>query len=73
MSPLIAEIPKLSTAEKLAVMEALWVDLHGALEETEPPEWHREILEGRMRLIESGEAVYEDWSQVKHELRDRTA
>jgi len=31
------------------------------------------ILENRMNLIQSGEAVYEDWQQVKKELRERTA
>jgi len=73
MSPLIDEIPKLSTADKLAIMEALWSDLHGALEESDPPDWHREILDERMRLIRSGEAVYEDWNVVKQELRSRIA
>jgi hypothetical protein len=73
MSPFADEIPKLSMAEKLAVMEALWSDLHENFEESAPPDWHREILEGRMRLIQSGEAVYEDWSRVKNEFRNRIA
>lgn len=73
MTRMIDEIPKLSTAEKLAVMEALWSDLHGGLEESAPPDWHRRILDERKRLIDSGEAVYEDWSRVKHELGNRTA
>lgn len=70
---LIDEIQRLSTAEKLAVMEALWSDLHGCLEESAPPDWHRGILEERMRVIESGEAVYEDWGRVKQELANRKA
>ena len=73
MTHLIDEIPKLSTAEKLAVMEALWSDLHGSLEESAPRDWHRGILEERMRLIESGAAVYEDWDRVKQELAIRKA
>ena len=67
------QIPNLSTAEKLVAMEALWSSLHQTLEESDPPDWHREILRSRMSLIESGDAVYEDWNQVKKELRDRTA
>ena len=49
-------------------MEALWSSLHQTFEDTAPPDWHREILNHRMGLIESGEAVYEDWSQVNKEL-----
>ena len=67
------QIPNLSTAEKLVTMEALWSSLHQTLEESDPPDWHREILRNRMALIESGEAVYEDWNQVKAELRNLTA
>ena len=67
------QIPILTTAEKLMAMEALWSSLHQNFEESEPPDWHREILNHRMELIESGEAVYEDWNLVKKELRERTA
>lgn len=67
------QIPNLTTAEKLMAMEALWSSLHQNFEESDSPDWHREILNRRMELIESGEAVYEDWNQVKKELRERTA
>jgi Putative addiction module component len=73
MPSLCDQIPNLSTAEKLVAMEALWSSLHQNFEDSAPPDWHREILNQRMALIESGEAVYEDWNQVKNELRERTA
>jgi hypothetical protein len=73
MPTLCDQIPNLSTAEKLVAMEALWSSLHQTFEDSAPPDWHREILNHRMGLIESGEAVYEDWNQVKKELRERTA
>ena len=73
MPTLCDQIPNLSTAEKLVAMEALWTSLHQTFEEAAPPDWHREILNRRMELIQSGEAVYEDWNQVKKELRERTA
>ena len=66
------QIPKLSTTEKLVAMEALWSSLHQTFEDSDPPDWHRELLNQRMELIESGKAVYEDWNQVKKELRERT-
>ena len=65
------QIPNLSTAEKLAAMEALWSSLHQTFEDSDPPDWHRELLNQRMKLIESGKAVYQDWDQLKNELRDR--
>lgn len=67
------QIPNLTTAEKLMAMEALWSSLHQNYEDSDLPNWHREILNQRMGLIESGQAVYQDWNQVKKELRDRTA
>jgi hypothetical protein len=72
MATVCDQIPNLSTSEKLVAMEALWSSLHQTFEESDPPEWHREILMRRMEWIESGKAVYEDWSQVKKELRERT-
>jgi len=73
MQTLCDQIPQLSTVEKLAMMEALWNSLHQTIEESAPPDWHREILESRMNLIQSGDAVYEDWDLVKSELRSQTA
>ena len=73
MSNVCDQIPNLTTAEKLLAMEALWRSLHQTFEDSDPPDWHRELLNGRMKLIESGEVVYEDWNQVKKELRERTA
>ncbi len=73
MPTLCDQIPNLSTTEKLVAMEALWSSLHQTFEDSAPPGWHRDILNHRLGLIESGEAVYEDWKQVKEELRERTA
>ncbi len=66
-------IPTLSVTEKLVAMEALWSSLHGTFEQAPSPDWHRAILDERMKLIESGESIYEDWDQVKNELRARMA
>ena len=71
MSNVSEIIPTLSTTEKLAAMEALWTSLHDTWELGEPPKWHEQILEDRAKLIESGDAVYQDWDQVKNELRSR--
>lgn len=71
MSNVCDIIPTLSTTEKLAVMEALWTSLHEKIEQGDCPEWHGDVLHERMKLIESGEARYQGWDQVKRELRAR--
>lgn len=72
MQSLCDQIPKLSTAQKLVAMEALWSSLHDDFEKSTPPDWHRELLHQRLALIQSGRAVYQEWSLVKRELRERT-
>ena len=72
MTTLCEQIPNLSIADKLVAMEALWSSLHQTFEEADPPDWHQEILNHRMELIQSGAAVYEDWKQVKQQLRSQS-
>jgi hypothetical protein len=67
------QIPNLSTAEKLEAMEALWSSLHQTFEKQDSPDWHRDLLQHRTELIESGQAVYQDWNEAKNELRERMA
>ena len=52
------EIMKMSRAERLAAMEALWNSLVQEEAEIESPGWHRDILEERKRKIESGKAEF---------------
>ncbi len=54
----VREIRKMSRAERLATMEALWDSLVEEEGEIESPEWHREVLEERKRKIESGKAEF---------------
>ncbi len=52
------EFKKMSRAERLATMEALWDSLVEEEGEIESPEWHREVLEERKRKIEGGQAEF---------------
>ena len=52
------EIKKMSTKERLQVMEALWDSFMEEESEIESPEWHRVILEERKRKIENGKAEF---------------
>jgi len=52
------EIKKMSRAERLAAMEALWESFLDEESEIESPPWHQDILEERKRRIESGKAEF---------------
>ncbi len=38
------------------------------IEEEEIPEWHKEIVEQRLKDIEEGKAVFHSWDEVKKEI-----
>lgn len=67
----LAEVSKLSLAEKLQIMEAIWVDLRETVDHLEIPANHRTILDERKARIESGEAKVHDWDSVKHSIGRR--
>jgi putative addiction module component (TIGR02574 family) len=52
------EIRKMSRAERLQTIEALWDSLVEEEAEIESPHWHRDVLEERKRKIESGKAEF---------------
>jgi putative addiction module component (TIGR02574 family) len=67
----IEEIKTLSPQEALRAMEALWAQLRQGDAEPESPEWHREELERRERLVNSGEAKFIPWEEAKARIRSR--
>jgi len=52
------EIRRMSRAERLATMEALWDSLVEEESEIESPEWHHDVLAERRRKIEDGKAEF---------------
>jgi hypothetical protein len=69
MSPTI-DLQKMTTSEKLQLMEALWKNLSMTDAEVVSPEWHGEVLAERDRLIGSGEETFIDWETAKKQLRE---
>ena len=65
---IVADIAKLTLREKLQLMEAIWADLRGRVDDMGVPKEHRRILDDRRARIDSGEAKVLDWDQVKHSL-----
>ena len=60
---------KMTTFEKIAVMETLWADLcqHSSLES---PEWHQDVLSSRAQQRLEGNQQPIDWGNAKQQLRD---
>ncbi len=52
------DIKKMSTTERLQIMETLWDSLLYEETQIESPAWHRDILEERKRKIENGKAKF---------------
>jgi len=65
------EILNLSKDEKLELLDALWENLNEEIKDSEIPEWHKEILEERLKKIENGEMEFVSWEKVKEMLQER--
>ncbi len=70
-------LDKMTLAEKLEVMEALWADISKKPDEHPSPAWHREVLEERRSLVEQGKLQFKDWdvaiAELKEEIRENTS
>jgi hypothetical protein len=57
-------LDKMSLAEKLEAMEAIWADLSRNPSQVPVPDWHREVLKARRESPKT----WLDWEQVKASL-----
>ena len=67
------QIDQMTVAEKLRIMEELWDDLRTRAEDVPMPQWHKDLLDERERLIETGEAQFDDWDSARKRIIDRTS
>jgi hypothetical protein len=66
-------LEKMTLAEKLREMEALWADLSRDEHQIESPSWHGDVLHDRAEAVKSGKESFVDWETAKKQLRDRLA
>ena len=59
------EIKKMSTIERLQIMETLWDSFREEESKIESPEWHRDILEERKNKIETGDAEFNTLEELR--------
>jgi putative addiction module component len=67
------QIDQMTLEEKLRAMEALWDDLCQREEDVPVPQWHKDLLDERERLIEQGTAQFRDWETAKKRISERTS
>jgi len=65
------EVPlsKLTLAQKLDLMEAIWDDLARQDKTLESPPWHEEVLKDREQALAAGKATISDWEEAKDRIR----
>ena len=65
------ELPlsKLTLAQKLDLMEAIWDDLARQEKSLESPHCHEEVLKDREKALATGKATVSDWEEAKDRIR----
>jgi len=64
----LEEIHRLPLREKLLLMEAIWEDISREEQSLEVPQWHKEMLDERERLLSEGKAQFVDWEDAKRQI-----
>jgi hypothetical protein len=62
-------LSKLTLAQKLDLMEALWDNLARHEETLESPSWHEGALKDREKALADGTVVVTDWKEAKERIR----
>ena len=63
-------LDQMTIADKLEVMESLWADLSRRPDDLPSPDWHRDVLLDRKRLVEEGKLKFVDWQKAFGQLRE---
>lgn len=66
-------LSKLTLAQKLDLMEAIWEDLAKHENSLESPRWHEQVLRDREEALAAGKAEVSDWEDAKDRIRRNTS
>ena len=66
------EIQAMPLREKLQVMEALWDDIARQDDVLEMPQWQKDLLDERERMVAEGKAEFVDWEVAKEQIAKAT-
>lgn len=62
---LVTKIKEMPLNERIILMEEIWDTLCHEEKEVESPTWHKEILDERVNLINSGKAKFVSIQELK--------
>ena len=68
---LARELEKMTVAQKLDAMEAIWANLTHHADSFEPPAWHKTLLDANKAAVRDGTATYSDWNEARERLRKK--
>lgn len=66
-------LTKLSVAQKLDLMEALWADLTRNEKKLKSPAWHETFLRDREEAFATGKVSLSDWEQAKKRIKKKVS
>jgi hypothetical protein len=66
----LEEIHQLPLRDKLLLLEAIWDDISRQEQDLEVPQWHKELVDERERLLADGKAKFVDWEQAKRQINE---
>ena len=69
----VLQIDRMTLEDKLRAMEALWDGLCRQPDALAVPQWHKDLLDARERLIEQGKARFSDWETARKRIDERTS
>ena len=64
-------LDRMTTLEKLRVIEEVWDDLCRSKEDIPSPSWHADVLRLREEQVRSGESTFLELNEAKRVLRER--
>ena len=64
-------LDRMTTLEKLRVIEEVWDDLCRSKEDIPSPSWHADVLRLREEQVRSGESTFGELNEAKRVLRER--
>lgn len=66
----MADLHKLSVKEKIKVVQILWDDIAKEQSIETIPVEHKKILDERIQKINSGNALFKEWSEVQFKYQN---
>lgn len=65
-------LDKMTSLDKIAVMEKLWDDLCRDPEGIPSPKWHEEVLKARQKGVKEGKEKFISFDQAKERIKAQT-